>query len=338
MRLTDPVTGFEYPEEWVRLCRDRNAVEAAASGLAILTSGGNVLRRGFTTGTTAAAACKAAVLSLKEPINSVTIGLPCGLRFEVEATGRNGTGSARKYPGDYRNDITSDLLFCARAEEREDEDEIGFFPGEGIGRFERDTPRYKKGDPAISPPAMKAIIASIKEAAESLNLKGVCVELTIPEGRKTGEKTLNPKVGVAGGISVLGSTGLVEPWDDHLSEDVFGRIKNTEQPVLTTGRVGLRYSRMLFPEHEVILVGKFMGRAIEAAGGRAILCGLPALILKFINPAILEGTGYKTVEELTMSDKWDDILEMTLGDYKKKMPGMRVVIIGRNGDITGDSG
>ena len=227
-------------------------------------------------------------------------------------------------------------MFLATAERAEAG--IAFCPEEGIGRFERNTPRYKKGDPAISPPAMDAILNAIAEASEELNLEGVLVRLSIPKGREIGEKTLNPKVGVTGGVSVLGSTGLVEPWDDHLSEDVFDRIKSANFPVLTTGRTGLRYSRMLFPDKEVILVGKFMEKAIEAAGGEAVLCGLPALILKFLNPKILDDTGYKTVEELTMSGDWDSILKNNLKDYKDKMPDMRVVIIDRQGNVTGDSG
>jgi len=335
MKIRDPVTGFEYPEEWADLCDDKGALELVSQGLAVLTSKGDILRRGFTTGSTAAAACRAAVLSLKDQVSSVDIRLSCGLRFEVCAEGRDGRGSAAKYSGDYKNDITAGLLFCAEASETKTG--ISFCPEEGIGRFERETPRYRKGDPAISPPAMDMILGAITEAAEELGLKGVSVRLSIPKGREIGEKTLNPKVGVIGGVSVLGSTGLVEPWDDHLSEDVFERIKDSERPVLTTGRVGLRFSRMLFPDSEVVLVGKFMGRAIEAAGGEAVLCGLPALILKFINPAILKGTGYKTVEELTMSENWGFILDKNLSDYKEKMPGMRVVIIDRDGEIIGDS-
>lgn len=335
MKIKDPVTGFEYPEEWAALCKDAGALELASKGLAVLTSKGDILKRGFTTGTTAAAACKAAVLSLKEPVSSVNIQLPCDLRFEIRAEGKDGCGSANKYPGDYLNDITAGLQFCAKAARTGSG--IHFFPGEGIGRFERDTPRYRKGDPAISPPAMEMILRSVEEAAAELNLKGVSVELSIPKGREIGEQTLNPKVGVIGGVSVLGSTGLVEPWDDHLSEDVFERIKKSDTPVLTTGRTGLRYSRMLFPDNEVVLVGKFMEKGIEAAGGKAILCGLPALIMKFINPKVLEGTGYKTVEELTMSERWKSIMEKSLNDYKDKMPGMRVVIIGRDGEIIGDS-
>ncbi|WFN35679.1 cobalt-precorrin-5B (C(1))-methyltransferase [Methanogenium sp. S4BF] len=335
MKVHDPVTGFVYPDEWVRACTDSHALEQVRGGLAVLTSGGTILKRGFTTGTTAAAACKAAVLSLHEPVSSVCIALPCGLRCEVPAEGRNGCGSARKYPGDYAHDITADLLFCAEATETASG--IAVRAGEGIGRFVRKTPRYHIGDAAISPPSWATIRGATEEAARDLHLDGVTVRLTIPDGAAIGKQTLNPNVGVVGGVSVLGSTGLVEPWDDHLSEDVFGRIRSAKQPVLTTGRVGLRYARMLFPEREVVLVGKFMERGIEAAGGEAVLCGLPALILKFINPAILDGTGYGTVEELTQSPRWTDIMEQNLADYKRCMPGMRVVIIDREGRIQGDS-
>lgn len=337
MRIVDPVTNYTYPEEWVERCSDRAEIELVSKGLAVLTSGGGILRRGFTTGTTAAAACKAAVLSLAGgPVTSVEISLSCGLRFRVDARGDGGVGRAEKYPGDYKNDITSGILFCARAAHAGP----GFrlIAGEGIGRFTRKTPRYDIGDPAISPPAIMAIMESIREAAESVGLEGVTVELSVPRGEEIGRQTLNPKVGVIGGISILGSTGLVEPWDDHLSGDTFDRIKEADIPVLTTGRTGLRFSRMLYPDKEVILVGKFMERAVEAAGGRAILCGLPALILKFIYPGILEGTGYATVEELTMSDEWESILHKALENYKTRMPEMRVVIVDRQGEIMEDSG
>ena len=335
MSIRDPVTGYEYPEEWVVASTDADARKQVADGLAVLTSDGTILRRGFTTGTTAAAACKAAVFSLGGPVSSVFITLPCGLRCEVGAAGSNGSGSARKYSGDYADDITADLLFCAEA--RETASGITVHMGEGIGRFVRKTPRYAIGDPAVSPPSWTSIRGAITEAMDELHLPGVAVTLTIPDGAAIGAQTLNPKVGVIGGISVLGSTGLVEPWDDHLSDDVFERIRHTETPVLTTGRVGLRYARMLFPESEVVLVGKFMGKGIEAAGGNAVLCGLPALILKFINPDVLDGSGYETVEELTMSENWTTLLEQNLADYKRRMPGVRVVIVDRKGRVQGDS-
>ena len=335
--IKDPVTGYEYPPEWEKACRDKEGLILAGQGLGILTSNGEVLKRGFTTGTTAAAACKAAVLSLSNPVAKIDIRLPCGLVFELAAEGKDGMGMSMKYSGDYKNDITSGILFCAEVKEMDSGFEI--FAGAGVGRFERNTPRYKKGEPAISKTAMECILSSVREAAVTAGIKGVSVNLTIPKGEETGLKTLNPKIGVIGGISILGSTGLVEPWDDHLSESAIERIKGREKIVLTTGRVGLRYSRILFPDHEVILVGKYMQKSIEGAADskEVILCGLPALIIKFINPRILEGTGYKTVEELSASPEWDRIITDTLSACRNKFPNLRVVLIDRNGKIAGDS-
>ena len=78
--MRDPVTGFEYPVEWVKRCAVPAQILLAEQGLAVLTSSGTVLCRGFTTGTTAAAACKAALLSLSgTTISSVFIKIPSGL-------------------------------------------------------------------------------------------------------------------------------------------------------------------------------------------------------------------------------------------------------------------
>jgi len=339
--VTDPVTGYEYPKSWINACPDKKSLELAQKGLGILTSDGSVLKRGFTTGTTAAAACKAAVLSLKSsnnPVVSVSIKLPCNLIFEVLAEGKYGTGKSRTYSGAYKDDITSEILFCAKAIPKKSGVEL--IAGEGIGRYERDTPRFKKGEPAISKTAMDCILSSIKEALKDTGVSGVLVELTIPDGRETALKTLNPKIGIKRGISVLGSTGLVEPWDDHLTESAIERIKGYEKVVLTTGRVGLRYSRLMFPNHEVVLVGKYMEKGIIAAENskEVILCGLPALIMKFIDPDILKDTKYCTVEDMSVSQGWERIVRETFSKSKKKFPDLRVVLIDRNGVITGDSG
>ncbi|MDD3406604.1 MAG: cobalt-precorrin-5B (C(1))-methyltransferase [Methanomicrobium sp.] len=336
--IKDPVTGYEYPGVWVSACKDTESLNLAKSGLGVLTSTGAVLKRGFTTGTTAAAACRAAVLSLKNPVTEVSVKIPCGLKLNIPAKGAGGAGRCRKYSGDYKDDITSGILFCAKAEEKDSGIEI--IAGTGIGRYARDTPRFKKGESAISKTAMDCILSSVREALEEIQIAGVLVELFIPAGEKTALHTLNPKVGIEGGISVLGSTGLVEPWDDHLTESALERIKGLDKVVLTTGRVGLRYSRLMFADYEAVLVGKYMQKGIDAAEGLddVILCGLPALILKFINPGILEGTGYETVEELSASPKWPVIVSENLAQSKKIYPYLRVVLIDRNGKITGDSG
>jgi cobalt-precorrin-5B (C1)-methyltransferase len=159
--------------------------------------------------------------------------------------------------------------------------------------------------------------------------------LRVPRGAEIGPRTLNPRLGIEGGISILGTTGLVEPWDEHLVTSVLERVRASDCPVLTTGRTGLRYSRLLFPDREVILVGGKIREALGAAGGEAILCGLPGLILREINPGILEGTGCRTVEELLTRDGWREAVEPALAAFHESMPGVRIVLFDRSGRVLG---
>jgi len=177
----------------------------------------------------------------------------------------------------------------------------------------------------------------MEEALEATGLSGARVFLEVPDGGQVAARTLNAKVGIEGGISILGTTGLVEPWDDHLTGSALERIRLAKRVVLTTGRTGLRHARLRYPEHEIVLVGSKIERALSAANGDVILFGLPALILKFINPRILEGTGCATVEELSVQPAFSGILEETLAGFRMDHPGVRVVIISRSGDIVGES-
>ena len=333
--MRDPVTGFLYPSDWIAKCTDPAGLALAERGFAILTSSGTVLKRGYTTGTTAAAACKAAVLSLDQAIDRVEVRLPSGLVAEVPVTARNGKASCKKFSGDYPTDVTAGIEFIATAVPAPEG--IRLVPGAGIGRFVRDTPRYKKGEPAISAAPLACILAGMEEALAAMGQPGATVTLEIPDGEQIGKLTLNPRMGVEGGISVLGSTGLVEPWDDHLEESVQARIAGAKNIVITTGRVGLRYSRLLFPDREVVLAGGKIREALSAAQGSVILCGLPALILKYLKPDILLRTGYATVEELSASPDFTRISGRVLAAYKKQHPEIRVVLVNRDGTVIGES-
>lgn len=334
--MRDPVTGFEYPASWVERCQAPDRLPLVEQGLAILTSTGTVLLRGFTTGTTAAAACKAAILSRAGiPFSSVRITTPCGLVVKVPAEGSVGQGSARKMPGDYPGDVTAGLLFVAEAVPKSRGILISF--GEGVGRFTRDTPRYRKGAPAVSPPALAAIHVAVEEALRESGFFGVEVRISIPQGAAIGKITLNPRVGVEGGISVLGTTGLVEPWDDHLTASTLDRIAAADDPVLTTGRTGLRYARLMYPDYEVILIGGKIERSLAAVRDKAILFGLPALILRYINPQILEGTGAGTVEELSVTPQFPELVRENLAAFQDRYPAVRVVLVDREGTIIGES-
>lgn len=335
--MRDPVTEFAYPDAWVEACRQTDLLPLVEQGLCVLTASGRVLRRGYTTGTTAAAACKAAVLSLQQgEVTEVTVSIPCGLAVSIGVDAYRGRSSCRKDSGDYAGDVTAGLEFAAYAVPASSV--AHFVPGEGIGTFCRETARHAAGDPAISEPAMACIDRSIREAVEAIGIAGVTVVLSIPRGAETAQLTLNPRMGIVNGISVLGSTGLVEPWDDHLTETVLDRVARADRVVMTTGRIGLRYSRLYFPEHEAVLVGSRIGEALARAHGDVVLCGLPGLIMKCINPNVLIGTGYATVEDLAASPAWGEIVQRELAAFAERCPDVRVVLVARDGRIIGESG
>ncbi len=141
--LKDPVTELVYPDLWVARCEDPNELRMVADGLAILTSQGKILKRGFTTGTTAAAACKAAVLSLAHDVSSVKIRTPSGVVLDVPAEGASGVAIAAKRPGDHPADLTAGARFRAVASPKGNG--VDLKAGKGIGRFVRDTERYRTG-------------------------------------------------------------------------------------------------------------------------------------------------------------------------------------------------
>lgn len=334
--MQDPVSGFTYPEEWVLLCRDEQSRFLVSKGLAVLASDGTVRKRGFTTGSTAAAAAKAAVLSLtKNCITEVSILTPAGIRIHVPVTADRGTGECVKYSGDYPGDVTAGMTFSAEAVPSDSTISLHF--GEGIGRWVRDTPRNMTGDPAVSPLARDEILNAVREAMEETGIRGVTTRIFARQGVEVAEKTLNKMVGVEGGISILGTTGLVEPWDDHLEQAACERAVLADKVVLTTGRIGMRYARMLFPEHEVILAGSRLGTIIPHLKGEVIICGLPALVLRYINPVILEGTGFSTVEEFMTSDVFSSAMHTSFQNYKREHPDTRIVIVNREGIVIGDS-
>jgi cobalt-precorrin-5B (C1)-methyltransferase len=334
-RITDPVSGFAYPEAWVEACKDPAGLALVREGLAVLTSSGTVLRRGYTTGTTAAACCKAAILSTSREVVEVMVKIPSGLSVLVPVEAVHGRASARKYGGDYPDDVTADILFSARYAKKSVGLEL--IAGDGIGRFVRKTPRHYEGEPAISKPARECIFDAMEEALGDTGLEGAKVVLEIPEGVAVAGKTLNPKIGIEGGISILGTTGLVEPWDDHLSLSVVERVKSSSRVVLTTGRTGLFHARLLFPGSDVILAGARLKEALDAACGEVVLCGLPGLILKFLYPEILAGTGCVTVEDLTDQPLFEERMQEAFRRGNMMYPGLRVVVLNRRGIILGDS-
>ena len=86
--ITDPVTGFQIPASWIKACPDPQALQKIQSGRWVLLSNGLLLKRGLTTGTTAAAACKGAVLSLNGPVDCLEVMTPAGIRVSLPVVGK----------------------------------------------------------------------------------------------------------------------------------------------------------------------------------------------------------------------------------------------------------
>lgn len=337
MSLIDPINKFRIPQEWI----NKNSIPldelttGVSSGLLVVLSNGEILHRGFTTGTTTAAAAKAAVLSLVKQVDSVSVPTPSGIRARLDVRASKGKAQVEKISGDHESDATRGLIFRARAVPSST---TLLIADKGIGIVTRDGLQAKKGDPAINPVPKAQIMDAINEALEETGYSGVTVTISIPDGEKIGATTLNPVVGVMGGISILGTTGFVEPWSDHLGETKIELISNASRVVLTTGRTGMRYSAMLFPDHTVVMMGSRLDEGLKACKDETVICGLPGLVLKWAVPDILHGTEFNTVQELVNANRKDLIIDNAILKVVEKSKGARVVLIDRDGVVIRDTG
>lgn len=337
MALIDPINKFRIPQEWINKTNipSDELTRGVSSGLLVVLSNGNILHRGFTTGTTAAAAAKAAVLSLVKQVDSVSVPTPSGIRARLDVRTSKGKAQVEKISGDHESDATRGLIFRARAVPSST---TLLIANKGIGIVTRDGLQAKKGYPAINPVPKAQIMDAINEALEETGYSEVTVTISIPNGEKIGATTLNPVVGVMGGISILGTTGFVEPWSDHLGETKIELINNASRVVLTTGRTGMRYSEMLFPDHTVVMMGSRLDEGLKACKGETVICGLPGLILKWAVPDILYDTGFNTVQELVDANRKDRIIDSAILKVVEKSKGARVVLVDRDGVVIRNTG
>ncbi|MDD1749831.1 MAG: cobalt-precorrin-5B (C(1))-methyltransferase [Methanothrix sp.] len=331
--VTDPVTGFAIPPSWIKLCKDPQALQKIQSGRWVILSSGLLCRRGLTTGTTAAAACKGAILSLRGPVHSLEIETPAGIPVSLPVVAKGGFCMAVKDGGDHKFDVTAGLEIAAQANTSV---ETILVAGKGVGRIAARGLCDEVGRPAISPSAREQIMKAIMQALQETGLAGAKVELTVPRGEELANKTLNPRLGIVGGISILGSTGFVEPWNDHFIGDRALELKGAKKVLVTTGRTGLKFSRVLFPDHKAVLMGSQLDRLAFEKDQESILCGLPALILKWAWPQILDETGYGTVAGMVEIEPQHRNIARALQMAKKKLPETRIVLLHKDGSILAD--
>jgi cobalt-precorrin-5B (C1)-methyltransferase len=241
---------------------------------------GEKLRTGWTTGTCAAAAAKAAAAALVtgEVQERVRVRLPGRQRrvvgFEVERC-EVGNGWAEavvvKDAGD-DPDVTDGAHLTARVAWR-DEPGLELTNGAGVGTVTRPGLGLPVGGPAINETPRRMISYSIAEVA-SVEERGLRVEISVPGGEAMAGKTTNPRLGILGGISILGTTGIVRPfstaaWAASVVQaiDVMA-AQEIDTFVLSTGGLTERAAMRLLPELEEVCfieVGDFTGQAIRRA-------------------------------------------------------------------------
>src|SRR5271169_4755050 len=178
------------------------------------------LRRGWTTGACAAAAARAAFTALLSGrfLDPVSIRLPRGATASFPlAVAELGEDRARvgivKDAGD-DPDVTHGALIIADIARALPGSGIGFAAGEGVGTVTRAGLPLAVGEPAINPAPRAMVSDALVEAAEQNGAPppDVTVTISIPGGERLAEKTMNARLGIVGGLSILGTTGIVVPY------------------------------------------------------------------------------------------------------------------------------
>jgi len=257
------------------------------------------LRRGITTGTCAAAAAKAAAIVLAGG------GVPSGSPLEVDVRLRGGetvrvpvlyvrssleplvvTAAVRKDAGD-DPDVTHGLEVRASLSWG-DTAGVTFVAGEGVGTVTKPGLQVPPGQPAINPVPREMIVAAIRD----VTARGVRVEISIPGGREIAAKTFNPRLGIEGGLSILGTTGIVRPYCTRALQDALkcaldvAAACGVAAPVLAPGNIGARAAgrHFLLREEQVIEAGNEWGFLLDLlpryAFQAVLLVGHPGKLAK----------------------------------------------------------
>lgn len=234
------------------------------------------LRLGLTTGTCACAVAKASAYMLlnQERVNHVGIKLPNGEDVVLEVKDEKFLPehvecSTIKDAGD-DPDITDGVKIIAKASFI-DGKEIKLAAGTGIGTVTKPGLAVEVGKPAINPVPLKMIYEALQEVVPANT--GIEIMLSIHEGVELARKTFNPRLGIKGGISILGTTGIVKPMSEEaLKASLVLPLKQLAaagctKAVLSPGNYGKAFSKQQLKSNEekTILTSNFIGYMLEQA-------------------------------------------------------------------------
>ena len=241
--------------------------------------GNKKMRFGYTTGSCAAAACKGAteILLGGKLQETVTLMTPKGILLtlelkDIQIETDKVICAIRKDAGD-DPDTTNGILVYATVEKTKDQG-ITLDGGIGVGRVTKAGLSQKIGEAAINPVPKSMILRAATEIAEKYDYEGgLKIIISVPEGVEIGKKTFNPRLGIVGGISILGTSGIVEPMSEAaLVQSIRVEMKQhfsqgEEYLLVTPGNYGADYLRehMNLPYEKNIKCSNYVGETIDMA-------------------------------------------------------------------------
>ncbi|MCM1226353.1 MAG: cobalt-precorrin-5B (C(1))-methyltransferase CbiD [Clostridium sp.] len=240
--------------------------------------GKSKLKCGFTTGTCAAAAAKAAVEMLLsgDKITNTKLVAPKGTELILPITN---TEIAKQYvlcgvikdSGD-DPDITNGILICCTAEKIKYDIEIK--GGEGIGIVTKAGLDQPVGEWAINSVPRKMIRSAVSEICEKYDYYGgIRITVSAPDGKNIAGRTYNPRMGIKGGISIIGTTGIIEPMSNSAiietirTEQKIRKAEGRKNLLLTIGNYSEDYLVKILPfmNSQSVICSNFIGEAIDIA-------------------------------------------------------------------------
>ena len=238
---------------------------------------GKKLRFGYTTGSCAAAAAKAAAWMLltgqkKEEISLIT---PKGVALtlpvlDISMEENRVSCAIRKDSGD-DPDVTNGTLVYAEVTAKE-EPGIAIDGGFGVGRVTKPGLDQSVGSAAINSVPRQMIRENLEEVLTISDQKcGLNVVISVPEGEVLAKKTFNPRLGIEGGISILGTTGIVEPMSEKALIDTIRvelkqrRANGSEYVLLTPGNYGCDFIRagLALNAEQAVQTSNFIGQSLD---------------------------------------------------------------------------
>ena len=299
------------------------------------------LHSGLTTGTCATAAAIAATIRLTkgETPAEVPVILPDGETIQVPVSYGEGYASCFKEAGD-DPDVTNGIEIRANVESS---DEFEILGGEGVGTITLPGFDYPPGSPAINKTPREMIRQNVMAVANS----SLRITISVPQGAEIARRTFNPRLGIEGGISIIGVSGIVKPFSEEAFIDsirkcmTIAKASGSERVVINSGGKSERFVKALYPNlpqqafveygnyigetlkiaHELsiqhITLGVMLGKAVKLAQGHLDTHSKKATMDKnFINEMLQEAGISMDISNITLArELWEKMPQEKTQDF-----------------------